>query len=371
MNHVAMLIPTIDQIGGAERQVLELSKALAAKGWRVTLIALSGHGGTAAQELSDAGVAYLSLGMRKAWVDPRGWLRYLRWARLHRPDILHAHLPHATYFARWTRPLHPVPVVIDTIHTSSTGSAGRQRGYRLSGRLSNWTTCVSQPVADAAIAARMISSKATSVIPNGVDLSAEPKTVAQRTDFRWIAVGRLARVKDYPTLLRALAQLPSLGNMTPAQLEIVGSGPEEQTLRALAAELGITDRVRFAGFQSDVRPFLANADAFVLSSLWEGLPVSVLEAAASGLPVVATNGAGSREAMIPHRTGLLVPVGDATALAEAMREVMALSHDQRSQMGARGRQFIEKYYALPNIVSRWEDLYRQLLDKHPHARRRA
>jgi glycosyltransferase involved in cell wall biosynthesis len=358
MNHVAMLIPTIDQIGGAERQVLELSKTLSARGWRVTLVVLSGTGTAVALELSDAGVAWLSLDMRKAWIDPRGWLRFLRWARRHKPDILHAHLPHATWFARWVRLICPVRIVIDTIHTSNTGSPARQRGYRLSNWLSNWTTCVSQSVADAALAASMTSANKFSVIANGVVLPPEPAPRARRADFRWIAVGRLAPVKDYPTLLRAFAQLP-----TSAHLEIVGTGPEEHRLRMLAGELQIECRVHFAGFHSDVQPLLCTPDAFVLSSLWEGLPLSVLEAAANGLPVVATDGAGTREAMLSGETGWVVPVSDVSALAQTMSAMMAMRLDQRQKMGARGRQLVEERYALPMIAERWERLYGEFL-KH-------
>jgi len=365
MNHIAMLIPTTDQIGGAERQVLELSKALAAKGWRVTLIALSGNGSTTAHELADTGVTHLSLEMRKAWIDPRGWLRYRRWARQHRPQIVHAHLPHSTYFARFVRLFNPVRVVIETIHTSNTGSASRQRGYRLTNPLSNWTTCVSNSVADKALEATIVSARKLSVIPNGVHLPVERHIIAKPRDFRWIAVGRLSPVKDYPTLLRAFAQLPSY-----AHLEVAGTGPEEHHLRALANELRIADRVHFAGFQSDVQPLIANADAFVLSSLWEGLPVSVLEASAGGLPIVATDGAGTREAMIPDVTGLIVPVGNVMALANAMSAVMALTHNQRRQMGAHGRQLIRERFTLPIVVNRWEELYRRLLSEHPDPKRR-
>src|SRR5579859_875556 len=377
-HHIAMLIPTIDQIGGAERQVLELSKALAARGWRVTLIALSGTGSATARELSIAGVDYLSLDMRKAWIDPRGWLRFRRWARRHKPDILHAHLPHATWFARWTRLICPARIVIDTIHTSSTGNASRQRGYRLSNRLSNWTTCVSQPVANAALSAGIAQINKLSIIANGVVLPIEkapapeinpsgaphlPAPTAGRCeigDFHWIAVGRLNPVKDYPTLLRAFALLPAT-----ARLTIAGSGPEESRLKALAAELQIADRTHLAGFQSNVQPLLANAEAFVLSSLWEGLPVSILEAAANGLPVVATDGAGTREAMIPGETGWVVPVGDVPALAQTMSAIMAMSPNQRQLMGSRGRQFVEEKYALAIVVDQWEQLYRQLLDQYP------
>jgi len=357
--HIAMLIPTIDAIGGAERQVILLARELAARGYRVTVVALSGSGGAALAELSQAGVEFLALEMRKAWIDPRGWLRYLAWSRRNRPNVLHTHLPHATWFGRWVRLLTPIRVQVDTIHTSHTGGRARQFGYRISGFLSSRVTCVSAAVAGAAT--KLSLRQNLSILPNGVPIpEVRPKRPAVPNPFRWIAVGRLSPVKDYPTLLRAFAQLSG-----EPSLAIAGAGPDETALRALAAQLGIAARVQFAGFQTEVTPLLEQADAFVLSSRWEGLPVSVLEAEAARLPIVATDGAGTREAMLPGETGLLVPVGDVGALARAMAAIMAMPHEERTAMGNRGRHFVEGTFSLAAIANRWESLYRDLLRMHP------
>jgi len=363
--HIAMVIPTVDAIGGAERQVILLAQELATRGNRVTLVALSGSGQAVREEILRDGVAFLPLGMRKAWIDPRGWLRYLHWFRHNRPDIVHAHLPHATWFARWARLVAPVRVQLDTIHTSHTGGSARRFGYRLSGFLNNRTTCVSTPVANAVSRAGMVRRRNLSVVPNGVPLpTLAPVAANSAQPFQWIAVGRLAPVKDYPTLLRAFAALSG-----EPLLEIVGAGPEEARLRELAFTLGIAGRVHFAGFQSEIQLMLERSDAFVLSSLWEGLPMGVLEAAAAGLPVVATDGAGTREALLPGETGLLVPVGDAAALSEAMAAIMAIDPDRRRAMGARGRQFVEERFSLGTVADRWEQLYDELMHLHPRPTR--
>jgi len=360
MTHLVMLIPTIDEIGGAERQVMLLAKALAARGWRVTIVALSGSGADRKEELAFAGVAYLSLHMRKAWIDQRGWLRYHAWALYSQPDIVHAHLPHASWFARCMRLFTPVRVQLDSIHTSSAGPRSRWLTYRLTNWLSNRITCVSESVVSLC---RVAPKKNLLVIPNAVEIPQDSSPSASES-FRWIAVGRLAPVKDYPTLLRAFAALPDS-----THLQIAGSGPEENALRALAAQLRIEDRVQFAGFQQDISGLLTNADAFVLSSRWEGLPVSVLEAAAAGLPVVATAGSGTAEAMQAGLTGLIVPVGDAAALNAAMARVMAMSPGQRRIMGATGRRFVEAHFSLPTVICRWEELYTELLEEHPRPSR--
>jgi glycosyltransferase involved in cell wall biosynthesis len=366
---LAILIPTIDQIGGAESQVLLLAKELASRGWQVTLIALSGSGIAQAQNLAAANVKYLSLQMRKAWIDPRGWLRYLRWYRRHRPTILHAHLPHATWFVRWSRLLAPVRVVVDTIHTSKTtgnsGGPGRRRGYKLSRWLTNHVTCVSESVARSVLYADMARKKHLTVVSNGIRVPQPRQNSSPNVNFKWLAVGRLSPVKDYPTLLRAFAALPG----RPA-LQIAGAGSEEPHLRQFAAKLQIANRVHFAGFHADVQPLLAAADAFVLSSLWEGLPIGILEASAASLPVVATDGAGTHETILAGETGLLVPVANPAALAEAMTQIMNMSRDQRQQMGTNGRQFVEQTYSLSKVADQWEQLFFRLLQDHPNRSRR-
>ena len=143
MRHVALVIPGLDRIGGAERQVIVLAKGLVQRGWRVSVVALSGTGGSAGGELCDAGVAFLSLGMRKGLADPRGWIRFHRWLRQQAPDVVHAHLPHAAWMARWSRLGASVRVVIDTLHSSSTGTWGRSLGYRWSTWLPDKVTAVS------------------------------------------------------------------------------------------------------------------------------------------------------------------------------------------------------------------------------------
>jgi glycosyltransferase involved in cell wall biosynthesis len=369
--HLAFLIPTLDAIGGAERQVLLLARVFAGRGWRVTVLTLSGRGSPAEMGAVDLRIEFRTLAMRKGWIDPRGWAAYVRWHKQEGPEIVHAHLPHATWFARWIRLLAPVRVLVDTIHTSSTGTLGRRLGYRVSQALADRTTCVSRAVADAAQKAGIVRPENLTVLANGIPLPPEcsrleriPEHPANSRPFYWIAVGRLSKVKDYPTLLHAFAKLPAT-----ARLRIAGSGPEEAHLRSLTSQLGIEERVKFLGFQANIQPWLDRSDAFVLSSLWEGLPVSVLEAAASWLPVVATAGAGTAEALIPGVTGLLVPPADASALAGAMLRIMEMSPDQRRQMGSTGREFVSANFALEAIATRWESLYYDLLEANPNPRR--
>jgi glycosyltransferase involved in cell wall biosynthesis len=370
LSHVALVIPGLNRIGGAERQVILLAKGLRRRGWRVSVVALSGTGGDAATELTAAGAGFLTLQMRKGLADPRGWIRFNRWLRRESPDVVHAHLPHAAWLARWSRLAAPARVVVDTLHSCSTGRLGRRLGYRWSGWLVDRVTAVSHAAAAAHLSARMVAESKLAVLPNGVDAEAwrpdAPVRVAMRRElgldeeFLWLAAGRLDPVKDYPTLLAAMAKVPE-----PARLLIAGSGPLQDALLRLCAQLGLEQRVRFLGFEPELRRWMRAADGFVLSSRCEGLPMGLLEAAACALPAVATDGPGTPEVLVDGQTGYLTPAGDCTALAESMTRMMRTAPGERHAMGEQARQLVIERFSLEAILDRWEALYGDLLQRNP------
>ncbi len=347
---------------------MQLARGLRQRGWRISVAALSGNGGDAAASLISDGVGFASMQMRKGLADPRGWVRFNRWLEKERPDVVHAHLAHAAWFARWSRLAAPVRVVLDTLHSSSTGTIGRRLGYRFSDWLPDEVTAVSHAVANAHLSARM--ARRITVLPNGVDVEhwrqdAEVRSSLRRElalgqEFVWLAVGRLDPVKDYPTHFAAMALLPE-----PGRLVIAGGGPLENELRRLAKLLGLESRVHFLGFEPDVRRWMQAADGLVLSSRWEGLPLALLEAAACELPAIATNVPGTREVILDGETGLLARVGDANSLSMAMTRMMRMPVEERSAMGARARRLVSESFSLRSVLDRWEALYRDLLQRHP------
>jgi glycosyltransferase involved in cell wall biosynthesis len=370
MSHVALLIPGLDRIGGAERQVILLAKGLRRRGWMVSVVALSGTGGDAATELITAGVAFLTLRMRKGLADPRGWFRFNRWLSDETPDVVHAHLPHAAWLARWSRLAAPVRVVIDTLHSSSTGTLGRKMGYRRSDWLADRVTAVSEAAALAHMSSAMVTQRKLIVVPNGVDVSVFRSDLAVRSlarlelgidrEFLWLAAGRLEPVKDYPNLLVAMVQVPNT-----ARLLVAGAGPLQNELIQLAARLGLERRVRFLGFEPDIKRWVLAADGFVLSSRWEGLPMGLLEAAACGLPAVATCVPGTPEVVVNGQTGWLTPPGDSAALGEFMTRMVLLPAQERTAMGERARQYVTERFSLDAVLDRWEELYSDLLQSNP------
>ena len=370
---VAFVI-TSSGAGGAEAQVRLLALELHRRGWDVGVISMIPLEANLS-DLGTRGIRTASLGMTRGRPDPRALIRLVRLLQRWRPDVLHGHMVHANLLVRASRVLHRAPVVVSTIHNQDEGSGWRYLAYRLTERLSDVTTAVGADARDAAIQRRAASPSRIIVVRNGVDLGQyEPRPGvrgASRKDlgisdeaFVWLAVGRSVEAKRHVDLITAFAEVHD--RRPDAVLLIAGSGPLFDATVAAADAAGLARVVRLLGVRPDVPDLMQAADAFVSSSAWEGLPMVLLEAAASGAPIVATDVGGSRDVVDPSRTGLLVPPLDPPALAAAMDAIMAMRPDDRHAMGEAGRRLVAEAFDLQAVADTWEQVYRDAL----HARGR-
>ena len=317
--------------GGAETQVAQLARRLRSRGHDVAVLSLLKP--TAfADELRGAGVV----------VDrPHALLRF-------KSEILHCHMFHANLLGRVLRLVLPLRVVISTIHSLAESGRrsdkirGRDLLYRLTDILADMTVAVSQAAADRHVRAGAVPASRIRVIPNGVDTEVFRPPAERRpsADFSWLAVGRLMWKKDYPTLLAAFRELGR------GRLLIAGTGPDEAELRRLAPA-----DVEFLGERTDIAELMRSVDGFVMSSVVEGLPMALLEAAASGLPCVATDAGGVRETGV----AVVVPARNPAALAAAMLTIM--EHPDR---GGVNRTVVCERFSLDAVTSQWEALYTEL-----------
>lgn len=358
-------------MGGADQQLISVVHALRARGWDARIVSMTALGpmGLQAREL---GIPTDSLEMPRGLPDPRGVIRLASLVRSWKPDILHSHLAHANLMARLLRPFLPVPVLVSTIHSIQDGGRLRLLAYRLTDRTADCTTIVSQAAAERYLSAGAVSRERARVIPNGVDTARfrplpEAREGLRRElglgdAFAWLAVGRFELAKDYPNMLGAFAQV--LRQRPDSLLLLVGKGSLQLETEALARMLGLEGRVRFLGVRRDVPELMSAVDGYVLSSAWEGMPVVLLEAGASGIPIVATAVGGNPEVVLDGRTGFLVPPGDPAGLAKAMLRLAALPPDQRRRLGELGREHIDARYGLHHIIDLWEELYRDLLARN-------
>jgi glycosyltransferase involved in cell wall biosynthesis len=366
---VALLVTSLDR-GGAEIQVALLAVELARRGYTVAVISLVAPTAFTV-ELMDAGVKVFSLHMRPGVADARGLARLIRFLVRFRPRILHSHLFHANILARVARVVIPMPIVISTLHSAS--ESGRRRSdthmrdlaYRATGRLADHVVAVCEAVARRHVAARAARADNLRVIPNGVDTAVFRQDMERRARMRrelgvdgsfvWLAVGRLMWKKDYPTMLRAFAAQRG------AVLMVAGVGPQDGELRNMAGELRAD--VRWLGERDDVAALMNAADALVLSSAIEGLPMVLLEAAASGLVAVSTDAGGAREAIEEGETGYVVPAGDVEALSSAMALVGTLDATERERMSGLARERAVARFDLKAVATQWERCYGELLER--------
>lgn len=201
-----------------------------------------------------------------------------------------------------------------------------------------------------------------SPIDIGPDRRAARMVLGLPDDARVVmTVGRLAEQKGYNYLLEAVPTV--ISNMPDVYFAWVGDGPLESSLKERAKHLGVADRVLFLGRRNDAFSLMAGADLFVLPSLFEGLPISMLEAMSLGLPVVGTRVCGTSELVADGETGVLVSPQDSLALAQAIGDVLACP-DRAAHLGAAGRRRVSRHFSVGQMVRNTDEIYRDLLHKH-------
>ena len=372
---LALVITDLDY-GGAEKQVCEMAVRLHGRGWEVLLVSLLPPRALT-DELEQRGVRWASLGMRRGAPDPRGLVRLVRLFRDFGPDVVHSHMIHANFLARAARLLGYRGPLVCTAHNVDEGpTLFRRLTYRWTDRLCSITTNVSQAAVDSFVALRLAPPDRILCTPNGIDTSVFARDceaglqlrgeLGAKSGFVWICVALFRPQKNHANLLRAFADVvPTCPETT---LLLVGDGELRQSSEAFAADLGISESVRFVGLQRDVPRWLNAADGYVMASDFEGLPLVLLEAQAAGLPVVATDVGGNPELVQEGVTGFLVPPQDSAALAGAMLRMQQLPPEAREAMGRAGREHVVRTYDIENVLDRWEALYHELMATHSRRR---
>jgi glycosyltransferase involved in cell wall biosynthesis len=363
---IAHVLPSF-QIGGQERVALDLARMHRAAGHEVTAYALEGGPeGALAAAFRAADVEAITVAKGRG-VRPELILRLAaRFAR-RGVDVVHTHNPlPLTYGAPAGRLAGAA--VVHTKHGENLEVHSRRVALRrVLSVCADAFVAVSEMTAEAARATRDVSERKLRVIPNGIDVARFGPDPAVRRAVRaelhvpedaWVVgtVGRLASEKNQVLLVRALG--PVLGER--ARLVVVGDGPEEPALRRAIAEVRAERWVHLTGARADVARQLRGFDVFALPSLTEGLPLVVLEAMATALPVVASNVGGLPGVVAHGTTGLLVPPGDADALRSAL-VTLAADPARARELGACGRTIAASRHSLERVSDAYLDLYLDLL----------
>jgi glycosyltransferase involved in cell wall biosynthesis len=349
--------------GGAEQVLLTLMTGIDRQQWRPVLIHHPEPGLRPLVEgATRSGVRVHVLPPRRGR-GPYGRVRQayalLRLLRTERPDVFHANLawPGDARYAMLVAALAQVPALIATLHSffPMAGNGQRWAQHAIAARVDRYLA-VSEYLAQRLRHDLGVPNRKVEVVHNGVvttrldcpDSSSKSQPVV-------VTLARLDTGKGLAVLLEAARLVPE------AMFVLAGDGPMRTEFEHRARALGVAERVVFRGFVENVGELLASCDAFVLASLNESFPLSILEAMAASKPVVATAVGGVGESITHLETGLLVPPGDPVALATAIRTVLSDVPLAR-RLAAAGKARVDRFFSAERMVSRVTDIYDQVLD---------
>jgi sugar transferase (PEP-CTERM/EpsH1 system associated) len=338
-------------VGGQEKLLVELARHSDRSQVRLTFVSL-GHRGALASDLEACGATVVAL------EQPSGLKMGLIWrlARIFRrakPDVVHTHDQRSLFYAALAARLANVPRVVHTRHGRDVNATTRQLAMvRHLSRLVDRFVCVSGDVADLSIAQGVAPDRLRTIF-NGIDVERFAFS-GPNAGGPIVAVARLSPEKDLANLIQAVA---IAGRHDPSlRVEVAGDGPCRAELGHLVGALGLEGRVSFLGEVRDVAGLLAHGALFVLPSRSEGISLTLLEAMACGLPVVATRVGGTPEVVRDGQSGLLVSARDPEALAEAILRLRRDPEEAR-RMGEAGRRRVERDFGIHRMVADYLSLY--------------
>ena len=337
---------------------MNLSIALKARGHDVHIACLR-KASTLAGRAEEGGIEVIAFGKGDGF-SPATMMSMARYFRRRRIDVVHTHNPLVHHYGALAGRIAGAKSVINTIHGMNNISerpAFREFLFRAMCALTDRVVAVSRSAYDFFRTSIAIPNGKLVVIENGVLL--QPFLAIDRRpvgrEFVFGTVGRLAPVKDHATLLKAFSLLAS--KAPESRLEILGDGPLRAELETMPEVATLGARVRFRGYSSDVAAFLAGIDCFVLCSISEGLPLALLEAMASGLPVIGTAVGGISDLISGSGCGWLCSPSDPGSLGELM--LIALESKERSLMARRARNLVVQRYSLARMAEEYETLFEE------------
>jgi len=355
---------------GAEQMAVNLMRTLNREQFEASAISFFNPSGTDQEKiLSQSGIPVWYLGKRPGF-DPRMFVRVARVLKRIRPHVVHTH----RYVLRYALPpmlSGRVPAMVHTVHNLAEKEV--DWSGRLIHRMAFWQGVIPVTIADDVDDSlrRFYKIDGFPLIPNGipVDDFRKPSIGRDRwrkeegyapTDVLFVCVARFKPQKNLALLVKAFAQGPALEPR--AHLLVVGHGELRRDLERQIDALGLWEKAHVLGMRSDVPELLNAADVFVLSSDWEGNPLSVMEAMAAGTPVVSTAVGGVPELIEEGESGLLVPPGDARALGGAM-QYMLKNPEVRTSMGRASARRAVEHFDLRVMTEAYEELYRTTVAK--------
>ena len=342
------------EVGGAETLVAQMCQRQRELGHAPCVLAVAALGEIGARMRNEGFSVQANVGSH--FLDAaRNFYRIFKELR---PDVVHLHDPTPTIYAALSAKLAGAMSVVSTRHSlvAPPHKQSQELKYAIAALFCDWIVGVCDATAANLRNMHNIRPRKIIRIYNGAfPLKRVPKDQCPpKTGFTLVYVGRLEPIKNHSLLLHAFRiALSSLPNL---RLWMVGDGSERKKLESLTAELGIAAQVTFWGQQLDVTPFFSSADAFVMSSLSEGLPVSLLQGFSLGVPAIVTDVGGMAEAVRLANGGLIVSTTDPGDMAAAILEVARDDEDWR-RFSENAETAFRKHFSFRIMADAYMDLY--------------
>lgn len=353
---VLIVLPELET-GGGQRLALSIAHRIDPKDVQIRVLVLYPRCGNILEKAADEWGLDVQYLQKKSGADLGCIVQIYRAIRQFQPDVIHAHLRVMPYLLL-PMCLSKTRLRYYTVHNLADKDAGgiKRRILRFA-----FHHCRVQPIAISDLCRRSITDvygipgQEIRCIYIGIDINrfARPEGYRFKGRFRFVATGRLAAQKNYPLMLRAFADVHR--HFPDTELVIMGDGELREMLEKQCEESGISDSVLFTGNIPDVERYLWSAQAYLMSSDYEGLPQSIQEAMAAGLPIISTKAGGVVDVVEDGKNGLLVECGDQAALTEAMKK-MLLSPELCRQFSDHSVILAQKY-SIESCAAQYKELY--------------
>lgn len=343
------------EVGGAETLVLQMCHSQRELGHEPHVYAVAALGPLGERMRAEGFTVQPNMGRHLSDAT----YSFFRLFKMSQPDVVHLHNPTPTIYAAAAARIAGVPSIVSTRHSlvASPRNVVMELKYALAAGFCDWIVGICDATVNNVNSMRSTPARKIVRVYNGALPLKRTEEVQwpPKSGFTLIYVGRLEPVKQHALLLHAFRSALSI--IPELRLWMVGDGSERNVLEKLTADLGITAEVTFWGQQLDVAPFFSAADAFIMSSKSEGLPISLLQAFSLGLPAIVTDVGGMAEVVRLADAGFIVSATDPNEMAVSIVRI-ASNSTERQQFSTNAEAAFHKHFTLHRMVDAYMDLYR-------------
>lgn len=360
-----LYLTNTSRLSGAEKVIYDLATNLAKERYKIKVCTIKDDlEDQLLDRLREQNIDTACLGLDKKW---KIWkvFKFLKVIKNFKPDIIHTHLFHSDMLGRLAKLLIFRKFILISSVCSSKIKKIRKLLLKMTDFLNNKTVVISKKVL--LTSKKITSNKKIKLIYNGVDFNnyrqSQPKNnLRKRLGFTkkykiFLSVGRLKKAKGYSYLIKAFSEL----NLPNTKLVILGEGEERKKLEKLIQKQGVVNKVLLKGRVNNVPEYLQIADLFIMSSLWEGFSLALIEAGYFGVPVIATKTGIAPEIIENKKNGILIESGSVKEIKKGIKTFIGMNEANKEKIKTNIREMVRNKFSTQNMVENYDKLYRKLV----------